>query len=199
MNRTLEYRRLAYLQEVEKKYIPENRKWWQSKNVTYNCTAEIAHQSRAAPNENDVYEFRLQKPYSLIIFALLTCFFFYCSDPSFHISNLLNPNLLFFLAVLLVMILVGFIDRRVKLRIDEQGIAYSNCKYFIAWSDIAASYVKTISNDGETHELIIHYYDESWDEFKTETISLEGYDKNYKDICFAIEYFRLKKMIAERN
>jgi hypothetical protein len=174
MNTTLEYRRLEYLQELEKKYAPENRKWWQSNNGTYYTTAEIAHQSRAAPNENDVYEFRLQKPFSLLVFACLACLLRCCNDPSFEISNLPDPGLLFFLFVLLIIILVGFTDRRVKLQVDAQGIYFNTYKNFIAWDDIVATYVKTISNDGETHELIIHYYDEMLDQFKTEIIKLDG-------------------------
>lgn len=187
MNTTLEYRRLEYLQEVAKKYIPENRKWWHSEKKQYELISPVAQRSRSAPATMPPYEIRLAKPFAYIIISLIFFYLLFYRNDHFKISDLWNPPLLFFIALLLKTIFEGFFDRRIKILLDEDGISFNNCEEYIAWKDVIAIYLETIDNDGETHKLIIHYYYEAFDLFTESSFSIDGYDKKCEEICTAIQ------------
>ncbi len=195
MDRPTEEQIKAYLQNAEKLYgANKNGQWWYEKNETVESIRTVANRCKSIQSENQVFSFKLRKSFAFIFILILFNLLPYL-NPKTKIS--FEPSILWIIFNFLALAssLHGIVDRRVKLKVDQEGIHYKNCRKKIAWDSIVAIYVATViladSESRPSHALLVHYYDKEKQLFTSQRITVDGFDKDYEDICGAIQYMHL--------
>ncbi|HET6999671.1 MAG TPA: hypothetical protein VFI33_00090 [Puia sp.] len=89
-------------------------------------------------------------------------------------------------------------DKRVKIRIDREGIW--SLKYgSVSWGDIWYFYTKVINRRGDTsgRELLIRLKDTEDRQDKEEVFQLDKKDRTFEDIRAVVEYYAAKYKIED--
>jgi hypothetical protein len=91
----------------------------------------------------------------------------------------------------------GIRDKKNRLTIDETGLLYHQWQDGIPWHRVLGMWVATAYKANQYEELtvvgstlLVHYYDERFDDYFSREADLDGFDEDPKTIAFLLEHIK---------
>ncbi len=193
MDLNFEYRKRRYLESIVDEYAPQKRKnRWQPNPLEYILTEEYAEQNSRSFYVGDkviVYN-SIKLPIIICVFFLIILTFVYFTTDDRRWFYILAGSGF----VLGIILLPNALKSKERLRVTKDEFWYYKKFANIEWQYVLSSYIKiTIDDDTKYHYLVIHYYDETKDEFQHLEINIDELDISPDEIAFIVEKFKKGK------
>ncbi len=93
--------------------------------------------------------------------------------------------------IIAIGVLMQISDKKNTLLIHSNGLHFLQWQEPIPWHRVVGMWVKTEYNqDNQADTLLVHYYDERFDDFFILAAELSGLEKEPKNIAFLLEYIK---------
>jgi hypothetical protein len=162
MDTTLEERKLRYIEAAATEYLPAEKTWWQHPPPAYHLTKDYAtHYDKPVNTEEPVIIKKVRKEWMiatvlLIVAALLL---YLLGENEFGFAQVL------LLVLLLIIVLPRLLDNKAMIRISRESIWLYKEDNEIRWEHVLLTYIKIVHEETLSYFFIVHYYDDSIDEF----------------------------------
>jgi hypothetical protein len=185
----IEERKKTLVRRLEEEQNKKPDRWWQTKNETYQTTAEAANENGIVRQSSAERVIKYDLKGALISSALFFIIIFLTNIlPAIKAGQLNETGFQFLIfAAFVFWPVVKALNRKPVMVIDEKGLWFCKTGSFIEWKDIAASYIKKVDNDGTSNYLLVHFYCDAKDILDTEEIYLDNLDIKIKDLSAEIE------------
>lgn len=171
MSATLEERKSQYIEAVQMEYQPPEKTFWQPTPPSYNSTKNeaLSYNKPIDPEEPLIIK-RTKKEWmiGLVMLIVAALLLYLLGEDQFGFAQFLVAVLL------LVFVLPRLLDNTALIRISRESIWLYKEDKEIRWESVLLTVIKTIHEENPFHFFIIHYYDESLDEFHQLEIPLNG-------------------------
>lgn len=196
MREELEEDKLNYLQQIDKEYSGEGRKWWERQH-TYTSTVEYSR--RYIPKQEIPAAIDVRKRIGWIL--ILPIFFITPYLLAAILDKLIEPESGIFNLIANIVTVVGTISftawasavpgNEVSLRLTIHGIWIGKVNHLVKWNYLLRSDIKVWeSGDSKTSCLTLHFYDERHNVFRAYEIDMAKLAISEEKLSFYIEHFK---------
>ena len=194
MVKTLQERKDELEIELINRYLNKSSKWYNVFNrFSYHSTRSYADESNISEYEETtmVYKNKFKRHILILIFTLpLFCFIIFEYVNTDEKKTLIYGVLVF--SFMLIYSLYEALKKEIYITISKEGIEINPNK-IIEWDNLIISYIKKFNYQRrKSDELVIHYYDKKSDSFLQTQFDLNSILFEENDLCFYIEYWRIK-------
>ena len=195
MNKTLEERKAELEKELKESFTQKPRKWYQgASRYSYRTTNDYAQESYLNERvpfpiiiKNEFREHFFEIAFSIIL--LFGCLIGYLNSNDNYAIFFLIFSFLFFLYILKIAL-----QKETYFTFTEEGINIEKEKIgIVKWENIIATYILiNTSDDSTANSLLIYHHSTNNDTFLKTEYELKYIGINISDLCFYIEYWRIK-------
>jgi hypothetical protein len=195
MKKELEEAKKNYLRYIETKYSPPTSE--RDNHITYRPTSDYTGQYfpyRPIPSAVDIKNRRR----GMIIIPLFFMMWFMANQEASAESKA-RMTIAFIIFLTLTMLIAHFIPgSKIHLRLTIHGIWLRDEDHVIKWKHLLQSHIKEDRTDNEStsYALVLHYYDERTDTFRSYEKPLDGLMVTEGKISYLIGFF---KKLSENN
>jgi Ca2+/Na+ antiporter len=163
MHRTLEERKLQYIETVMTGFPVTEKSWWQNPVPAFHLTGDLAAKHIPPVIAGEPVIFKKPVKERIVATVLLVT--------AFLLLILLGKNDMGFwniiaLLVLLVIILPVLLRNKATIRISREGIWLYKEEKNIPWENIVITGIREIHTEDASYDFVLHYYDQTADEFR---------------------------------
>jgi hypothetical protein len=185
MNESLEQRKEKAKEFLKAAYTVQDKKWYQA-IPTYRLIPETL--------ENKSEDSKITKEIIIRNYTKgalkLSAFFVLLGSITYLLFKENSFGILVMFAIFIIINLISSLDKRPKIILNYVGLWEFSFEKTILWGNIFAIYHKTEdAGDGFSYSLILHYYDEIYDNFREIEMTLEGYELSNEEIIDSIKQF----------
>ena len=195
MNKTIEERKIYFEKTLIEAFTEKPSKWYQpSGRYSYKTTNQIVYKSKLDVNikfpiiiKNEFKEYKAGLIATFII-SILCSLVVFCSNDSSNVLVVIFPFAFFFY------MLKCALKKETYITITKEGILIEKENIgIIKWENIFASYILTEQlSESELDYLLLFHYDTATDTFLKTEYELKYQGFNIPNLCFYIEYWRIK-------
>jgi hypothetical protein len=171
MTPALEERTVRYIESVEAEYLPDEKTYWQHPPPIYHTTNDYSVNYNKAVNTDEPAIFKKPKKEGMIITVLLivaATLIYLINKKEFGWIQIL------LLVLALLVVLPRLLENKDMIRVSREGIWVYKEDREIPWKQVVLTYIKEVREESSSYFFIVHYYDETLDDFRRIEIALDG-------------------------
>jgi hypothetical protein len=171
MNLSLEERKLRYIETVNAEHRPKELSWWQYPGPVYYRTKNYAfhHKAPISAGEPIILKHSVKEKVVIgVLFIIAILLILLLSNKETKLINIMA------LLVLLIIVLPKLLNNKPVMNISKEGIWLYREDKDLRWKDIVFTQIKEVEGEDTYYYFIVHYYNESVDEFQISEIALDG-------------------------
>lgn len=195
MIKSLEERKIEYLDYIYEECKGMKKKWWQSNSQEFISLRQFARKSKHVPDPRTdlVIKFSFKK--ALLSSAFFLSFFLVATLLTGEREILTSAGSVIFFSFIACINLTSclkHIRNATKMKMDQQGVRVPGSDSMIMWKDVISSYIREDnSSDDSSYFLVIHYYDKAIDIFTMIEIELSGLNLSKEAVAIEFEVRRI--------